>query len=309
MWQRKGGAHAALSVAVNVSVEQLRPGFPRLIETVLRRHQFEPSCLTIEVTESMLVHEETTGIRVLREVSDLGVKIAVDDFGTGYSALHRMRQFPVDVLKIDRSFVSQLGEGAGDPLITAMIALGHGMGLRVVAEGIESPHQLQFLAEHQCDLGQGYLLCAPLPADKIEAMLGGTVAAFDALPAVANDRPLDRLAAELLPLIATAMRTDVELENLARPMLTKLAEITGLESTYITAIDWEAGTQSIEIARNVGTLNLPEGSVVAWSETLCQHALPTGLTTVDATTRFPGSSAVAHLGSTAMQGCHLHRRR
>jgi diguanylate cyclase (GGDEF)-like protein len=306
-WQRSSPDYAEMTVAVNVSVEQLHPDFVAELAAILERHAFQASCLTLEITESVVAEEETAMTHVLHEVSGLGVKVAVDDFGTGYSALHRLRQFPFDELKIDRSFVHQLGDRAADPLVTAMIALGHGLGLRVVAEGIETPHQLRFLAEHRCDHGQGYLVSRPLPPERLYEVLHDPVPAWPGgLEVLPSQQPLDRLDAELLDLIGRGMRGDVEIDGLVRPILTKLEEITGLESTYVTQIHWDAGTQSIRIARNVGTLTIPEDAVVAWPDTLCQYAVNDSLTTVDAQTRFPMSGAAAALDIRSYTGVPIH---
>jgi EAL domain-containing protein (putative c-di-GMP-specific phosphodiesterase class I) len=136
-WQRLPGCEG-MSVAVNVSVEQLQPGFADSIRDVLERHGVSAGSLVIEVTESLLLDELTVTVEAMREISALGVQ------RRGRRLRHRVLgaapapQLPVDVLKIDRSFVAQLGDGAGDPLVTAMIALGHGLGLTVVAEGVET---------------------------------------------------------------------------------------------------------------------------------------------------------------------------
>jgi len=164
-WQQTG--RGQLGVAVNVSVVQLVPGFAEELGRLLTRYDLAPGDLTIEVTESMLLDRETVRIEVLRRVSQLGVHVAVDDFGTGYSALDRLRQFPIDNLKIDRSFVDQIGDATGDPLVTAVIALAHGLGMHVVAEGVETLEQLHFLQAQHCDFAQGFHFARGLSADEL----------------------------------------------------------------------------------------------------------------------------------------------
>jgi EAL domain-containing protein (putative c-di-GMP-specific phosphodiesterase class I) len=220
-WQDAG--LTGLSVAVNVSVDQLHPGFADEIDDILRRHKFDSTKLIIEITESLLV-DETVRVEGLRELRALGVTIAVDDFGTGYSALDRLRQFPVDILKIDRSFVAQI-ERAGNPLVTAIIALGHGLGLQVIAEGIETVGQLQFLRSHQCDSAQGFLLSRPAPAHELnQTVMSSQVQPWDHLLLTGNSsRPLDQPDADYPQLVAQAVRGDA-------------ATQAGLESTHVTRI-------------------------------------------------------------------------
>lgn len=201
VWQTKRWQQAGmtdLSVAVNVSVDQIYPGFADQIDDILRRHDFNPTGLIVEITESLLM-DETVRVDALRELRALGVTIAVDDFGTGYSAMDRLRQFPVDVLKIDRSFIAQIGQAAGDPLVAAMIALGHGLGLRVIAEGLETAGQLRFLRSHQCDSAQGFLLFKPAPAHELDqTVMGAQVKPWHHVLVTGDSRrPLDQLDADV----------------------------------------------------------------------------------------------------------------
>jgi EAL domain-containing protein (putative c-di-GMP-specific phosphodiesterase class I) len=115
---------------------------------------------------------------VLRALKDLGVMLAIDDFGTGYSSLSYLRRFPLDILKVDRSFVEELGLNAeSEQIVLAVINLAHALGLRVVAEGVETPEQLEVLASFDCDLAQGYLFSKPLPATEIVASFGLPISA------------------------------------------------------------------------------------------------------------------------------------
>jgi EAL domain-containing protein (putative c-di-GMP-specific phosphodiesterase class I) len=126
----------------------------------------------IEITEGLLISEPDVAVRRLADLKHLGVRLAIDDFGTGYSSLSYLRRFPVDILKIDRSFVSALGDDPDDAAVAhAIVKLGHALHLRVVAEGIETAAQLAELQALECDYGQGYLFARPLTVDAMSALL------------------------------------------------------------------------------------------------------------------------------------------
>jgi diguanylate cyclase (GGDEF)-like protein len=160
-------------MAVNVSGRHFHHG--RLTETVasvLWQTELDPHRLELEVTESVAVEEEHTNRLVLEELRALGVGVAIDDFGTGYSVLSRLRYFPLDRLKIDRAFVAEVPGRAGDgAIVVAMIAMAHALGLEVVAEGVETAPQRDFLIQNGCDLGQGYLFARPLTAAAVAELL------------------------------------------------------------------------------------------------------------------------------------------
>ncbi|MFV0662936.1 EAL domain-containing protein [Denitromonas sp.] len=161
-------------VAVNLSASQLSQ--PSLVDTVadiLRETGLPPALLELELTESALMEDPEQANDVLRRLKALGLRLAIDDFGTGYSSLAYLSQFPVDQLKIDRSFVEQVGsDAASEAISTSVIALAHQMGLRVIAEGVESEAQLAFLGRHGCDEIQGYYFSAPIPASAFAVLLG-----------------------------------------------------------------------------------------------------------------------------------------
>ena len=142
---------------------------------VLERTGLPPSYLGVEVTETTLVEAGLAGERAraqLRDLHDLGVRIAIDDFGTGFSSLGQLRSFPVDLIKVDRSFVQGIEHDAKDAAITAnLVSLAHALGLLAVAEGIESDGQLTSLRELGCDLAQGFLFARPAPPDQIDLLL------------------------------------------------------------------------------------------------------------------------------------------
>ena len=164
-----------LTVAVNVSARQLvEPGFVEDVRRVLWGSRVDPSKVVLELTESLLVDDSEAAVAVLWQLRGLGVRLALDDFGTGYSSLARLGDLPLDEMKIDKSFVDRLGAAPRDSatLVTAAVAMGHGLGLEVVAEGVETAAQAAFLREVGCDLLQGYLMGRPLPAEEIGPLLG-----------------------------------------------------------------------------------------------------------------------------------------
>jgi diguanylate cyclase (GGDEF)-like protein len=167
-WQLEG---RALDLSVNVSALQLDTD--DLIDDVrdaLELSGLKPEALTIEITETALMTDAEETARRLNELKALGIRIAVDDFGTGYSSLSHLRQFPVDVLKIDRSFVSQLAEGGeGEILLHTLLQLGKALEIETTAEGIERPQDLSLIREKECDNGQGFLFTRPLSAQDAES--------------------------------------------------------------------------------------------------------------------------------------------
>lgn len=164
---------AGLTVAVNVSgVQFLRQEVPELVEEALREARLAPTALEIEVTQAALMRVEHSVVRQLPALKELGVAIAMDGFETGYSSLGYLRHFPIDKLKIDRSFVAGITTEAGDAAIcSAILALAESMGLTVTAEGVEEPAQLEFLRERGCRLIQGNLVSPAVPASAIPALV------------------------------------------------------------------------------------------------------------------------------------------
>ncbi|MEI8337172.1 MAG: bifunctional diguanylate cyclase/phosphodiesterase [Actinomycetes bacterium] len=170
-WIMDGDVSANFTVSVNVSARQFEGS--DLIEVVrqsLALSGLIPSQLVIEITEGTLM--EPASIEALRALHDLGVQVAIDDFGTGYSSLYYLKRFPVDIVKIDRSFVDGLGHDPDDEaIVSAVLGLGHALGLLVVAEGVESELQMQALSALGCDSAQGFLISRPLPAGEIPSMM------------------------------------------------------------------------------------------------------------------------------------------
>ncbi|MGX1083608.1 putative bifunctional diguanylate cyclase/phosphodiesterase [Pseudomonas sp. AP3_22 TE3818] len=170
-WQRQG--LDAIRVSVNLSVHQLRQGkLVSLVRQVLEETGLEPRYLELELTESQLLDSVEHIIATFQQLRDLGVKLAIDDFGTGYSSLSYLKRIPVDYVKIDQAFIRGLGEGTEDAAITrAIIAMAHGLSLKVVAEGVEHQEQLEFLKAERCDEVQGYLISRPVEAQVLAVLL------------------------------------------------------------------------------------------------------------------------------------------
>lgn len=171
LWTDAG--YGPLRIAVNLSARQF--GSPTLlaeITAVLEETGLGPDLLEIELTESLFMSDVTVAVELLHAMKALGVHLSIDDFGTGYSSLSYLSRFPIDVLKIDRSFVSAITRDDSDAAIVAsIIALAHNLQLKVIAEGVETAEQLDYLRRHGCDELQGYLFSAPLPADAFEKLL------------------------------------------------------------------------------------------------------------------------------------------
>jgi diguanylate cyclase (GGDEF)-like protein/PAS domain S-box-containing protein len=166
-WRAEG--IEGLRMAVNLSAQQLRsPGLVLLVETLLKRHGLKGSDLELEITESAAMENPERAIGQLQALRDLGIELAIDDFGTGYSSLAYLKRLPIQVLKLDRTFVSDIETDPSDAEISAAtLALAHNLGLKVIAEGVETEAQRDYLIRHHCDFMQGYLFSAPLPAGAV----------------------------------------------------------------------------------------------------------------------------------------------
>ena len=171
-WRSSGWT---IGVSVNLSLRQVTAaGFASSVLSVLDETGLPPGALTLEVAERVLIEGAGPMVEGLAELRRHGVRLAIDDFGTGYASLVYLRQLAVDIIKIDPSFVADLGADATLAMLTrAIIQVGHDLGIEVVAEGIERPEQLELLQEMGCGLGQGYLIAKPMDAHGIEALVGG----------------------------------------------------------------------------------------------------------------------------------------
>ena len=178
-WQKQG--LPAVRMAVNLSLRQLLDSnLPRDIEQALKDSGMDAEYLELEVTESMIMNDPRKMITILQQIKNMGVRLAIDDFGTGYSSLAQLKQFPVDTLKIDRSFIRNITEDSDDKAIAhAIISMGESLGLTVVAEGVETIEQLNYLKDQSCDEMQGFYFSKPVVADQFAELLktkadGGT---------------------------------------------------------------------------------------------------------------------------------------
>src|SRR5256714_5272588 len=175
-WRQAGLVPDSFVTWVNVSAKQLTDGTAgRVVTDALAAASLPPSALGIEVTETAVVDDGLAGERARAELTKLhaqGVRIAIDDFGTGFSSLGQLRHFPIDMLKVDHSFVQGVEHSVKDAAITAnLVSLAHALGVTAIAEGIESDEQLRALQEGGCDYAQGFLFARPRPADEVRLVL------------------------------------------------------------------------------------------------------------------------------------------
>jgi len=170
-WQRRG--LRPISMAVNLSPRQFAD--EHLLDDIdeaLAASGMSPVLLQLEVTESMVMRNVSRAVKVLDSIQSRGIRLAIDDFGTGYSSMSLMKQFPIDTIKIDRSFVRDLPDDTEDQAIAqAIISMGKALGMTVVAEGVETVEQEAFLRDHGCDEMQGYLFSKPLPSQQMADLL------------------------------------------------------------------------------------------------------------------------------------------
>ena len=173
-WQHLARADPMGSVEGNLSARQIDdPGIVTTVEQILARTGLPPEHLTLEITESALMRDAASALVVLSALKEIGVLLAIDDFGTGYSSLSYLQRFPLDILKVDRMFVEELGmRTGGDEIVAAVIKLAHALGLQVVAEGVETEQQFEVLRSLDCDFAQGFLFSRPVPAAELRALLG-----------------------------------------------------------------------------------------------------------------------------------------
>jgi EAL domain-containing protein (putative c-di-GMP-specific phosphodiesterase class I) len=162
-----------LFVSVNLSVKQFnQPGLVENIASLLREFELPPRCLKLEITESVFSDNLDAAVGLLTQLRELGVQLSIDDFGTGYSSLSYLQRFPIDTLKIDRSFVTQMMENEENlAIIRTIVALAQTLGMDVVAEGVETEDQLRLLRKLECENGQGYLFSTPLDSQQLDQFI------------------------------------------------------------------------------------------------------------------------------------------
>jgi EAL domain-containing protein (putative c-di-GMP-specific phosphodiesterase class I) len=158
-----------IEVAVNISAKQFQKGcLVETVQNVLRETKLSSQFLNLELTESTLMQNPDTAVEVLAKLKSMGVRISIDDFGTGYSSLSYLKRFPVDSLKLDQSFVIEIISNPDDAAIAgAVVAMAHSLNLKVVAEGVETLDQLEYLKTMKCDEMQGYFISRPVPATEL----------------------------------------------------------------------------------------------------------------------------------------------
>ena len=183
-WRRE---QIDLCISANLSMEDLHDThLPDTLARMLRAWNVGLSCLEVEITESVIAADPERTVQVLARLREMGMRIAIDDFGTGYSSLSYLKQLPVHTVKIDKSFVSNMAVDENDTaIVRATIDLGHALGLKVVAEGVENKETYELLAALGCDLAQGYCLSPPLPADGLSRWLQGLPASANGLLTIA----------------------------------------------------------------------------------------------------------------------------
>jgi Amt family ammonium transporter len=182
-WQDNYASMRDIKMSVNVSARQVRSGLVEVIKEALDASGLAPGCLVLEVTESVLINNHERAIELLAEVKALGVRVALDDFGTGYSSLNYLKRFPIDVLKIDRSFIDSIDHDDRDNLLVqTIIDLGHTLNLDIVAEGIERPEQVSRLVALNCDSGQGFLFAKPMDRHAAEDLVKSLDAGLEQPP-------------------------------------------------------------------------------------------------------------------------------
>jgi EAL domain-containing protein (putative c-di-GMP-specific phosphodiesterase class I) len=176
-WQKNGAK--PFYISVNLSPRQFQqPNLLKVITDIIQKTGVDSDCLVLELTESSIMKNAESAIETLSELKKMGIKIAIDDFGTGYSSLGYLKRLPIDILKIDRSFVCDVTTDADDAaLVMAIITLAHNLGLKVIAEGVETEEQLRFLRLLRCDDWQGYLSSEPMPAANMSRFLTKAMAA------------------------------------------------------------------------------------------------------------------------------------
>jgi EAL domain-containing protein (putative c-di-GMP-specific phosphodiesterase class I) len=184
-WKKSGIAPESLIISVNLSASHLaQKGIVDQLRSIIFEANVDPEYLKLEITESAVMQNAESMTRVLKKIRDLGVKLSIDDFGTGYSSLSYLHRFPIDTLKIDRSFVGTMEDGSENgEIVRTVIALAKALNLSVIAEGIESIHQFHQLRILGCEYGQGYLFSRPLPAAEAEKLLQDPARWQNILPA------------------------------------------------------------------------------------------------------------------------------
>jgi diguanylate cyclase (GGDEF)-like protein len=305
-WQDQFPPPFAFTLSVNVATRQLlSPWFVPEVRRVLEETNVDPSSLILEITEGALMSDGGQIEETMSELRALGVRLAIDDFGTGWSSLSRLRAFPVDKLKIDRSFVREIAAGDDPaPLIAAIVAMAHGLGLTLVAEGVETLEQLACLYGLGCEEVQGYLLSRPITADQ----LGGLVAAPGGL-LLGTDAPVDVKGTlrsplssdrdELMAVVETAAGGHKGSQQLSA-ILDVLQRVSAFDAVYLTEVSEARRRQTVTAVSSDVPASLEPGCDIPWEGSPCVRMLHDGPRIAHLAAEFPkhplvAGGAVTHL--------------
>jgi predicted signal transduction protein with EAL and GGDEF domain len=294
-------------MAVNLSATQLDdPDLVEMVESTLSHSGLAHDRLVLEITETALSYDRPGALARLLELRRRGVRIAIDDFGTGYSSLSRLRELPFDILKIDQAFIQTITEhDKTSPILQALFVITQGLNLDVVAEGVETPIQLAKLKAHQCGFGQGFLFSRPLTAAGIEPLLDGQTP-WD-VTGLASQAPEPGGSSLQQLLNGLARSGGVPNQDTVGEILKVLAELTGLDSVYLTRIDLGDNIQQIVAAANTTTIHIEPGLQVPWPQTLCRRAIADGRQVIpDAPADYPDTDIATQLGIRSYVGVEIH---
>jgi diguanylate cyclase (GGDEF)-like protein/PAS domain S-box-containing protein len=311
-WHDRYPEAAQFSMSVNLAARQLTsPWLVQEVERVLESTGVDPSSLILEITEGALMSGTEPIEETLVRLRSLGVRLAIDDFGTGWSSLSRLRSFPVDKLKIDRAFVREI-EAANDPapLIAAIVAMAHSLGLQLVAEGVETVEQLTCLHSLGCEEVQGYLLSRPVVAEVLELLLaapGGLLVGPEVeAPAGGPERSADEQA--LMELVASATG-GTDRADPPPALLTVLQRVSDLETVYLTQVrlDDRRHVQEVVAVSSEAVVGFATGTPIPANSSPCVRMLAGGPRTSDLLDEFPDhplrrSGARTHLSVPVLDG-------
>jgi EAL domain-containing protein (putative c-di-GMP-specific phosphodiesterase class I) len=252
-----GEGGRGITVAVNVATRQLlQPGLLQAVRAALAGSGLPPERLVIEITEGALLDDSRSTASLLAQLRDQGIGLAIDDFGTGYSSLSRLRSFPVDKLKIDRSFIQEIRIASDRaPIVAAIMAMAHSLGLTAVAEGVETVDQLACLHQHGCEEIQGFLLARPLTLERLAETLAdgqGMLSHPELEEGGPRPAPLDRL-------VTSATDASASLGERCLPLLVELCRQTDVGGAFLARVDRRTGAETILQAHTEGAVRLDVG--------------------------------------------------
>lgn len=287
--------HENFAVSVNVASRQLvSPWLVKEVREALEETELAPASLVLEITEGALMDDASAIVPALESLKALGVRLAIDDFGTGWSSLSRLRSFPVDKLKIDRSFVNEISAAGDDaPIATAVIAMAHSLSLTTVAEGVETVEQLAFLHQHGCEEVQGFLLGRPMPVDALMEVLSEPSGLLTADAIDEGGIGLGEREHGLMSAVAGAI-TEGGTDDVVGPVLEELRKASAVDAVFFADIDWTGLTQTIRFSsRTEDGPVIPDGLVMEWEGSPAARMLAGGpAAVVDLTATAPGNELV-----------------